>query len=278
MGTRITPAAASGSVTTTLVYGSMSMKDISFSGVDDPVIFDSQDTNVGGILTNFTTMTIPAGQGGLYSLAMDGDVDLDEANSSGRFVYVVKNNTNPVDDAAAATASIMKAQLQTGTTEFGVMAFSSSKLLTLVAGDTLIVYFAAAAGTDRMKTANFVVQKLPVQSNVNIVPQSPNVKKGTFSGWDVAAATGFLTVSGDIATAEAVAAGATGDVKILFVTPFSNAFYTIIFNLIGVGTAANDDDARGFHLRNKTASGFDIHAEEVNSVGQNFNGDIYAFE
>ena len=111
----------------------------------------------------------------------------------------------------------------------------------------------------------------------SVVPSPIKSQKGSFEGWDVGLTNPTLTVSGDIASAAAVGSGTAGDVAVLFDTPFDDADYVLQYTIIGSANAANDDDVRGIHIRDKTANGFTIHAEEVSPVVQGYKVEVMAF-
>lgn len=141
-----------------LHYASVSMTDKTFTGVDDPVIFDTTHDDTGSIVTNSTTITIA--QDGKYMINVSASLDMDEASGGDRYIILVKNNVAPVSDAAALASEITNSHAYADSPP-GVSAASISVVTDLVAGDTLITYFEGASAGDKVTTCHMTVSQLP---------------------------------------------------------------------------------------------------------------------
>lgn len=149
----------------------------SFTGTDDPIAFDITNKDKGSMITSSTIVEIQ--QDGVYIVSFNVSGDMNESTSGDRFIYVVKNNTNPTNDAAALAASILGDHSYASGSVVGITQWGAENTFDLVDGDELILYFASADGADRIRMASFNVRQDAIMSAVN--PDSyPVIDDDTF--------------------------------------------------------------------------------------------------
>lgn len=150
---------------TTLAYGSLRTTQTAFTGVDDPIAYEIEDYNIESIVTNTTTFTVPTT--GVYDVRLISSCDFVEGTAGDRHIYVVKNNVNPVDDATAFASRIFHAQSYADSSSHGNENLVAGGIASFTAGDTLISYFHAADGGDRVKEGTFSIKQLPESTVVD---------------------------------------------------------------------------------------------------------------